>query len=695
MSVSCRLQGRTGNEISIYSAARLFAELNGLKFESQQPRIGFLETTPCTPGQALESPYQHFDDRHDERNFMTPFKGKALFTGYHQKSKFFYPHRERVKSFFKLPPFTKNEKDLVMHVRLGDYWRLKWTLDPEYYLEALSREEGTFDRLFICTDEPANQTYFSAFKKYAPTMVHGTPESDFLFMRTFDRMVMGNSTFSFWAQFFGEPTRVYTPRQWNRVAYIDAAEFHNAVPLDVRFMYHPIRPADVTFVVPCMGRLDHLKQTLLKLAAQFKVVVVDWSCPQKTGAWARENAPQATVVEIQGKTLFDLSAARNAGAAVVQTPLIGFMDADTVPAHNFADAICQHWTNGTFLAMPDMPCPGYGGLLVCSKADFERAGQWDESAKGYGWEDIAFKLALTKLGVAKKVLPRNAISHLDHGNELRVQNYENKSIGASTVANRVALSPRIPRIVPAPKSDIPVAPPLRVGMLCIATNKIDYLRYAGALVASAKNFLFANTDVQVTWYLFTNWTKLPPGAVHCPILDEPWPMPTLKRYHYFCGQWERLASETDFLFYIDADMLFTGPVGHEILSEHVATLHPGFYKKPRAQFTYERNQRSKAYVAPNEGVSYFAGGFQGGKTAHFLAAMLTMKDQIWEDMNALVKAEHNDESHWNRYCIDAPPTLVLPPAYCYSPQRAIVESGEAIKPLITCVEKNNHRELLA
>jgi histo-blood group ABO system transferase len=109
-------------------------------------------------------------------------------------------------------------------------------------------------------------------------------------------------------------------------------------------------------------------------------------------------------------------------------------------------------------------------------------------------------------------------------------------------------------------------------------------------------------------------------------------------------------------------MLFVDQVGDEILGERVATLHPGFIGK---RGSYETDPRSLACVYPTEGAYYFAGGFYGGKSEEVLKICRVLSERIDQDLKDGVIAVWHDESHWNRYCIDHPPTVVLTPSYCY------------------------------
>ena len=46
----------------------------------------------------------------------------------------------------------------------------------------------------------------------------------------------------------------------------------------------------------------------------------------------------------------------------------------------------------------------------------------------------------------------------------------------------------------------------------------------------------------------------------------------------------------DFMFRVDANMLFVSSFNSEALGSRVGTLHPGFYNKPRSKFTYSLSQ---------------------------------------------------------------------------------------------------------
>lgn len=204
----------------------------------------------------------------------------------------------------------------------------------------------------------------------------------------------------------------------------------------------------------------------------------------------------------------------------------------------------------------------------------------------------------------------------------------------------------------------------KVGLLVIATNK--YIQFVQPLWESAKKHFLPGQDVRL--FLFTDAQETPLKAdPQVSIIFQKhmaWPGPTLFRYNVFLAAEEKL-KEMDYLFYCDADMLFVDTVGEVVLSDRVATAHPGFYDKPRAAFTYETNPASLAAVGPSEGIQYFAGGFNGGTSQEYLKMCKVISENVIQDYKKNIVAVWHDESHMNRYFINNPPTRVLSPAYCY------------------------------
>ena len=229
---------------------------------------------------------------------------------------------------------------------------------------------------------------------------------------------------------------------------------------------------------------------------------------------------------------------------------------------------------------------------------------------------------------------------------------------------------------------------MKICILTIATNK--YLQFVEKLYDDiAEKFV---PGAEINCLLFTDHEiEETSDNVRVHYIDhEPWPMPTLKRYNYFVKEKDYIL-EHDYCFYLDADMRIDAPVGEEVLSDLVATQHGYQSMHPKEQMSYDRNPECLAYVAPGDEVTYYAGGFNGGKTTKFMEMAEVIADRVNKDLEKDIIALWHDESHMNRYMIDNPPTLALNPEYCYA-EEFIGTQYPFQNPKIIAL-KMNHSEL--
>lgn len=202
---------------------------------------------------------------------------------------------------------------------------------------------------------------------------------------------------------------------------------------------------------------------------------------------------------------------------------------------------------------------------------------------------------------------------------------------------------------------------MKIGLLIIATNK--YTQFLQPLISSADEFFLDGHDI--TYFIFTNESlnlESSRKIIEIKIDHKPWPWMTLGRYDIFSNN-EEVLSTMDYLFYCDVDMRFVDVVGDEILSDRVATQHPGFYDR---RGTPENRPQSLAFVSDSTNMQYFAGGFNGGTSAEYLKMANVISKNIDIDFQNGIIAIWHDESHMNRYFINNPPSKILSPSYCYA-----------------------------
>lgn len=174
-----------------------------------------------------------------------------------------------------------------------------------------------------------------------------------------------------------------------------------------------------------------------------------------------------------------------------------------------------------------------------------------------------------------------------------------------------------------------------------------YVAYAEAMFESAREHFHPTEEV-----LFVTL----PGR-------KGWPDATMYRPRILAEQ----MPDADYVFLIDADMVFVAPVGSEVLPGIgvTATQHPGYVGKSDSELPYEYRATSACYVASGEGAAYYAGGFFGGghSAMGFLVGAIAVLIDI--DLAKGITPVWHDESALNACLALAPPTRVLSPSYCY------------------------------
>src|SRR5207253_8175956 len=106
------------------------------------------------------------------------------------------------------------------------------------------------------------------------------------------------------------------------------------------------------------------------------------------------------------------------------------------------------------------------------------------------------------------------------------------------------------------------------------------------------------------------------------------PYDTMMRFHVYHKNKEYFKN-MDYLFAVDADMVFVSPVGDEIIADLVGTVQPNYLFDPKP---YDTNPFSTACVNRGEGKHYFAGAFYGGTREQFLQLIAHVKTNIDIDL---------------------------------------------------------------
>lgn len=234
--ITTKVRGRLGNQMFQYAFTRLTAERLGLDYRFAGNMDQFRDMFPHIQLNLLDltavNAQGNVDENVHEVNKNNPVYGDLetdelarippgsaqefdLF-GYFENAELYWPHRDQIKSWFnlKLQPSTTP----VYNVR-GCESREKTLEEIACYKEALSVIEKSG---IVVTDDPT----WSFVNGFGIPVQHGIYQEDFLAVASAPEIVIGRSTFSWWAAFLSNAKRVWQPEP--RVSWRSKQNFPHA-----------------------------------------------------------------------------------------------------------------------------------------------------------------------------------------------------------------------------------------------------------------------------------------------------------------------------------------------------------------------------------------------------------------------------------------------------------------------------------
>lgn len=188
-------------------------------------------------------------------------------------------------------------------------------------------------------------------------------------------------------------------------------------------------PAAPTFslITTCKGRLAALKQSLPRMVSQphAEVIVVDYDCPQGSGAWVAAEYPATRVVRVDDAPLFNIARARNRGAREARGDWLFFVDADILLDARFIEQARPRLRAGAFYSLVNAR-PDTVGTVMCRREDFLAVEGYDEVLQDWGPEDRDLYLRLALRGCAHETLPDEWAGVIEHDDNARVCYYDIK-----------------------------------------------------------------------------------------------------------------------------------------------------------------------------------------------------------------------------------------------------------------------------
>ena len=239
--VIVNFNGRLGNNIFQYCFGRILATELGYKLAS--PSIeGFVGTQGNIEGKSLDTHPLNLDGHVvDLRAILHNQQDRQIVLGgYFQRYEYYKNYQTEIRKWMDIDYYDvgQTENDIIVHVRLGDTmteFSSKHThvLPFSYYEKALSNI--SFDKVYICSDpETISSEYIRQFDKYDPIILRGSgsgsgplhvtggfgagPKSpqlhlleDFRAIRSFSKIIIAQSTFSWWGAFLSNASEIFVP----------------------------------------------------------------------------------------------------------------------------------------------------------------------------------------------------------------------------------------------------------------------------------------------------------------------------------------------------------------------------------------------------------------------------------------------------------------------------------------------------
>jgi hypothetical protein len=199
---------------------------------------------------------------------------------------------------------------------------------------------------------------------------------------------------------------------------------------------------------------------------------------------------------------------------------------------------------------------------------------------------------------------------------------------------------------------------MKIAILYICTGK--YRIFWNDFYESCEQYFFKK--IEKHYFVFTDALDIVTSKNITKIEKQckGFPLDSLFRFDMFL-EVEKQVKHYDYVFFLNANMLFMKEVGHEIFPSSnyqgiICVTHPRGYKYRDfpSLHTYERNKKSLAYIPKKKNMhyNYLMGGFNGGSVPEYYNLVKTCSANIHKDYENGIVAIFHDESHLNKYCFE-------------------------------------------
>jgi len=210
--------GNLGNNLFQYCFGRILAERLGYRL-SAEPINGFSRTYDIIDGKDYKGKNTvilrgqlvdlSFTEKEDPQSHV-------LVTGYFQRYQYYQMYKDKIKEWLAADDdidYEIGNNDVVIGIRRGKDYIPMYGLPISYYEDALSLI--SYDRVFICTNQP-NDPFIRYFqKKYNAVIRPPGALDNLVFIKKFNKIIISNSTFLWWAAYLSDAKEIIFPRTMN------------------------------------------------------------------------------------------------------------------------------------------------------------------------------------------------------------------------------------------------------------------------------------------------------------------------------------------------------------------------------------------------------------------------------------------------------------------------------------------------
>ncbi len=229
--IEVRYKALLGNNLFQYCLGRILAEELGFSLQASAIR-GFPNTQErvagachCEPVQRLTGYWIDLDGILADRS-----KRRIVLDGWFQRFEYYRPYRKTIRQWLALDPAIQipaAKPDLVLHVRRTDYVALGWALPFSYYESAIRQALSEGGEIWIATDDRSDP-FFRRFRRWRPKFLSGSALEQMALMMRSPRLVLSQSTFSWWPAFLGDAVEIVAPIPsfgiWSETGEVDRVD---------------------------------------------------------------------------------------------------------------------------------------------------------------------------------------------------------------------------------------------------------------------------------------------------------------------------------------------------------------------------------------------------------------------------------------------------------------------------------------